>query len=295
MKFSHIREFLTLEQVGEFQAAAQELNIAQGTLSKHIKAMEEELGVRLFNRIKKQQISISDFGTLFLPYAKQLIELQDEYTSNLTTVPVYTKKFVIGLSPSVLQYEIMDLLIRFKTEHKNIPIVFTERDSGVLLDLVRTGECDLAFVRENSEEEDHDFYKLQFACDTLIAALPKDHPLAAYPVIALSQLKREEFLLLPEYSPVHQLCVSECKKAGFEPNIIYTGTSGSALISLVGQGLGISLTMKTPKRFRRMQQVVYVDVTPKVTSYINLIYRRDNFSPTINTFLRFIKPYLGYD
>lgn len=294
MKFSYLREFVVLGKVGEFQAAAKELSIMQSTLSKHIKSLEEELGVLLFNR-SNHKATLSELGATFLPYARQLVELEDEYTESLSTKPSGASKFVIGLSPSVLQYEVMDLLIRFKGENQNICVVFREDDSGILRELVRSGECDFAFIRENNEDEDPDFYKLQFACDALIAALPKDHPLAAYPVIAMQQLKDEEFILLKEQSPVYQLCISECKKAGFEPNIIYTGTSGSALIDLVGRGLGVSLTLKTPKRFKKMQQVAYVDITPRALSYVNLIYRRDNYDPSVHTFLRFIKPYMGYD
>ena len=118
MRISNVKEFLVLAQTGDFHTAAKELSITQGTLSKHIMAMEKELGVHLFNRTK-QGSTLSEFGSVFLPHAKQLAALEEEYLQEFSTRSSNSPKFIIGLSPSVLQYKIIDLLIRFKNQQQN--------------------------------------------------------------------------------------------------------------------------------------------------------------------------------
>ena len=79
MEINYLRELVVLAQMGNFLEAADALYIAQSTLSKHIKKIESELGVPLFDRTTRK-VSISKYGQLFLPYAKQIAEIQDQYT-----------------------------------------------------------------------------------------------------------------------------------------------------------------------------------------------------------------------
>ncbi len=82
MNINYLREFLVLAQTSNFVEAANALYSSQSTLSKHIKNMELELGVRLFDRTSRK-FEITKFGELLLPYARQIVELQDKYTTVL--------------------------------------------------------------------------------------------------------------------------------------------------------------------------------------------------------------------
>ena len=80
MEINYLKEFVVLAQTGNFMEAADILYVSQSTLSKHIKSMELELGVPLFDRTTRK-VTISKFGELLLPYAQQIAELQDKYTA----------------------------------------------------------------------------------------------------------------------------------------------------------------------------------------------------------------------
>jgi len=77
MDINYFREFVILAQTGNFMEAAEILFCSQSTLSKHIKKMEREFGVSLFDRTTRN-VEISKFGKLLLPYAQQITEIQDE-------------------------------------------------------------------------------------------------------------------------------------------------------------------------------------------------------------------------
>src|SRR5512136_3053582 len=114
MDISHLKEFVVLAQTGNFLEAADILYSSQSTLSKHIKSMELELGVPLFDRTTRK-VSISKFGQLLLPYARQITEIQDKYTAILkssrdTDQEIMNLGSIYGLAP----YNITDVLVRFK-------------------------------------------------------------------------------------------------------------------------------------------------------------------------------------
>ena len=84
MEINYLKEFVVLAQTGNFMEAAEMLYVSQSTLSKHIKSIEVELGVSLFDRTTRK-VTISKYGQLLLPYAQQIAELQEMYISALRT------------------------------------------------------------------------------------------------------------------------------------------------------------------------------------------------------------------
>ncbi len=80
-----MREFLTLSELKNFNSASEKLFLSQPTLSRHIKELEEELGVTLFNR-STRRVELTDAGQYFLPFAKLIVNAEDEYTVGLAAM-----------------------------------------------------------------------------------------------------------------------------------------------------------------------------------------------------------------
>jgi DNA-binding transcriptional LysR family regulator len=121
MEINYLREFVVLAQTGNFMEAADLRYCSQSTLSKHIQNMESELGVPLFDRTTRK-VALSTFGQLFLPYAKQIAELEDKYTAVLqSSLGTDREILTLGSIPALAQYKITDVLIDFKKSHPNRP------------------------------------------------------------------------------------------------------------------------------------------------------------------------------
>ena len=82
MELSYIREFVVLAETGNYLEAADALFIAQSSLSRHIKSIELDLGSPLFDRTTRKVV-LNGFGQAFLPYAKKMVEIQEEYENVL--------------------------------------------------------------------------------------------------------------------------------------------------------------------------------------------------------------------
>jgi len=273
MEINYLKEFVVLARTGNFMEAAELLYSSQSTLSKHIKSMETELGVQLFDRTTRR-VSISEYGQLLLPYAQQIVELQDKYTFVFQSkLEADRETLNLGTIHGLAQYRITDILVNFKKSRPQSTLNVLQASTGELIEMVRNGKCDLAFIRdiENGENE---FIKKPYATDSIIAVLPIAHPLANQKMIPLQVLADENFILGEPQTLPYILCMKACEQSGFEPRISYTDTELENQINLVAGGAGVSLAIKQLALYNYNPKVAIVDVTPIVTTEISLCYLR---------------------
>lgn len=274
MDIEYIKDFVVLADVSNYLEASEQLFISQSSLTRHIQQLEKDLGVPLFERTTRK-VNLNKYGQLFLPYANRIVQIQYEYESAFyNELRNVHNSINIGSIPSMVQYNITDLLIKFKKDNTNFTLNVIEAESHELKEMLRQSKIELAFVRE-TDDTDNEFIRIPYTADTMVAVFPIDHKLARSESVSLEQLKDEKFILLPEHSIMYDLCVSECRKAGFEPNIVFTGNRGENLIDLVSKGAGCSLLMKRPAVFLSNPNTILVDVVPGIRTKISLFYKRN--------------------
>jgi LysR family transcriptional regulator, transcription activator of glutamate synthase operon len=271
MEINHLREFVVLAQTGNFMEAADILYSSQSSLSKHIKAIEAELGVPLFDRTTRK-VRISKFGQLFQPYAQQIVELQDKYTAILqSSLETDQEILTLGSIPALAQYNITDALVKFKKKRSQSTINVMQAGSEELKEALRQKKCELAFIRY-ADEVDDDIVEIPYAVDNLAAVLPATHPLAKRKTLPLKMLADENFLLIEKQTMLYKLSISACEQSGFEPKVAYTDHKLENLIDLVIKGMGVALLMKRLALHVSTPQIAIVDISPTVSTKISLCY-----------------------
>ena len=274
MEINYIKEFVILAETENFLEASDSLFISQSSLSKHIKTLEAELGVQLFDRTTRK-VRLNEYGQTFLEYAKQIANLQYRYTTALYNQSAHIKESItIGSIPVMAPYHITDIIMKFIKENKKFYVNLIEGESAQLKEMMRQNKCELAFIRM-SDDHDHEFIQVPYTEDSLAAVLPVDHPLACENSIRVEQLCEENFLLLQPESILYKICMQACEAAGFTPNIAFTGKRAENIVDLVEKGMGISLLMKKPIRYISDSKVAIVDIEPKITSQIKLYYKKN--------------------
>jgi len=271
MEINYLKEFVVLAQTGNFLEAADILYSSQSTLSKHIKSMELELGVSLFDRTTRK-VNISTFGQLLLPYAKQIVELQDKYTAILqNSLEADREILTVGSIHSLAQYNISDIFADFKKSRPQSTINVVQGGSDEMKGMLRQRKCELAFIRF-SDEVDDDLVKIPYAIDTMVAVLPVNHPLARRKTIPLQMLADEDFLLVAKQTMLYRLSISACEQSGFTPKVAYTDHNLGDICDLVAKGTGVSLLMKQLALYVSNPKIAIVDISPNVSTQINLCY-----------------------
>lgn len=274
MDLTHIHEFVVLAETKSFAETAERLFSTQSTISKHLKQLEDELGVRLFDRTSRK-VALNEYGNLFLPYAKTILNARYEYqTAFYNHQENLRMNLSIGSVPAMAQYKITDIIIRFKRENKKFSLDVIEAEPSELLSLIREGKCELAFIRETGEA-DEDLVKIPYYTDHLIALLPAAHPLAGHGTLPLKALAEEDFLFIKEKTYMHQLCENLCHQEGFHPHVVFSGHRLENIIDFVAKEMGVALLMKQQATHLSSDLVHISEITPTVTNQLNVVYLKN--------------------
>lgn len=292
MQFENMREFLTLAETQNYLAAADKLYMAQSTLSRHIKGMEESIGAPLFNRNSKK-VRLTQLGVKLLPYAKQAVELQDaymdvvsDYLSNLQT-PLY-----IGLPSSWNSWGVSELLSEFQIAYNNVQVNIVLSQNSDLPTMVQNNELSLALAIETETDHYDGLDRILFDYEPpLVALVPLKHALAQQATIRIEELQTENLLLMAEGSFPYMLSMQLCHEAGFEPKYSFKGITGKVMHTFVEKGLGIALVPDTPDLLEHTERTKRVELQPTMQGNINLIFKESKLSEAGKCFLDFFRDF----
>lgn len=287
MTIEQIKYFLTIEELKNFSLAADELCISQSSLSKHIKKLEEELNITLFDR-NTRNLKLTAAGEEFKHSCKLIL---DEYNLLMSKLKKYgVKKDTISLAtiPVLNQYGLTSSIAKFIKKHPSFKLNIEEMVHVNILNKLKSGEIDIAFMRSDYLSE-NEFHINNIASDELVLLVPKNHPLATKKYVSLSDLSKESFILLDENSGIYEICMKSCERAGFTPNILYCHSRIETILGLVGAGVGVTLLMnKTTKCFNNYN-ISTVLLNNKITSTLSLVtYKNKKISRTCETLKEFL-------
>ena len=273
MTVLRLKYFLAVSQSGSFSEAAEILYTTQSSVSKQIIALEKELSAELFDR-SHRKIALTPQGMVVLAHAQHILEEHAEMVKELAAFGLYDGQALsVASIPVMAHYNVPTLLASFREQCPSIRIELDEREGNDILFAMEQRQCELAFMR--SDKLDCKLYEWQQLCeDRVVAVLPAGHPLASAAVLSLRHLRPEKFLLLNRNTLIYQLCVNACNEAGFQPNIVYTGTRSENIMEMVASGMGISLMMEQSARYVGARDVALVPLAEALTSTFSLVRMR---------------------
>lgn len=295
MDINLLQEFVVLAQSETFLKAADILYISQPTLSRHIKNLESELGVCLFERTTRSS-KLTKYGYMLLPYAKQMVELHNQFRSELLIEKQEQHWALrIGTVPAMAFYGITEVLTKFKEKYSDIKMdVIPSYTMSVKNMLVRR-DCEVAFVREQEfelEEENEDIVRLPLLTDYLVAVVPENHRLAQFESVHISEVKNEDILTISKETIIYEIVSGACERAGFEPNLVLQDHNIDHIIDCVKLGMGVALLMDrhADKNRPQMKNMKVLPVLPTVATQLSLCYLKDaNLSDAAQKFIQVYK------
>lgn len=228
--------FCKVAELGSFTRAAESCGYSQSAISQNIKALEQETGVSLLSR-RKDGVQLTADGRDFFPYlqavwqAEQALERRRQETMGLKNSIIR-----IGTFTSVSRNLLPPKMKAFKARYPDVRFVLRQGEYTSIPQWIRQGEIDFGFV--NQDAVDSMDTRLLYE-DHMLAVLPQGHPLEQKPVIPLKELSRESLILLDEGD--HSVLLDAFRQAGQTPNIAYEVYDDYSILSMVRQGLGISV------------------------------------------------------
>lgn len=287
MNIESLKYFLSVEKYHSFSLAAEELCISQSSLSKHIKKLENELNCVLFERCTRH-VNLTDAGISLKKYALNIVSNYDELLIDINKFTSSCPKLSIGYIPVINQYNIASHIGSFKNIHNDLQLIFHEGEHEEILNLLLSQKIDFAFLRSDTL----DYSSLDItplAQDELVLILPKSHPFSKKKYISIAELSGESFISLGRNSGVYDFFLSECKKVGFEPNIICFNSRIENIIGLVSAGMGISPLMKKTVECFDKKNISLVLLKEKIHSNLCLVHLKNKkLSKVENNFKKFL-------
>lgn len=286
MELSHIRGFVAAAEELHFGRAARRLYITQPSLSKRVAKLEEELGVKLFHRTRRE-VRLTEAGEVFLGGARLVLEDARRATEEarkaargeLGSLEVgFFSPAIYGILPEIL-----------RSYHERFPAVrvtLHEWTSTVQLERLREGKIELGFMRAPVEEEG--FLTEHVFVEPVVVALPEDHPQASREVVSAEELADDPFIMVPRHKEPNSFdrYVSICQRAGFSPRITHQGVFEiHAIVGLVATGMGVALVPGSIRNLKRPGLVYRPLKDPEARIGTAVVRRSAHPSPVLRTFL----------
>ncbi|MGH9839710.1 MAG: LysR substrate-binding domain-containing protein [Blastocatellia bacterium] len=289
MELRHLRYFIAVAEELHFGRAAERLHIAQPPLSFQIRQLEEEIGVRLFERTKRR-VELTAAGEIFLREAhKTMAQLEQAVSAAQRASRGEVGHLVIGFIQSATINVLPGILQTFRDRFPEVDIKLREATPTQVHNDLVDGQIHIGFLRPPIN---HDALECEIVLsEPLLVALPKAHPLARQKKLALKSLAGERFILFPRAaSPgFYDQLVSICREAGFSPVIGQEAVQMQTILGLVAGGMGVAL-IPASIRSLRSDGVMYREIRELVPKAEMVVaWRRDNQSPTLRAFLNVIQ------
>lgn len=289
IELRRLRAFVTVVEEGNITRAAERLFIQQPPLTRLLQGLEDELGVKLLQRLPRG-VRVTEAGNVLFNEARALLERAEHLTEAVHRAARGEQGHIaIGFTSSAALHPFVpNLLRRYREILPGITTQLEEAGSGELLEALVDERLDVAFVR--SPVGGISGLTIEPVLrEPMLVALPVGHPLAVNgeQPLPLTALTREAFILYrrPAGQGLYDAILAACHRAGFSPRVIQEAPRLPATLSLVGAGLGLSIV---PASMRRLggDGIVYraIDDRAQLSAPLYLALRNNRTSAIITRF-----------
>ncbi len=285
MEFRHLESFLVVADELNVGRAAERLHMTQPTLSRQIAALERDVGVPLFHRVKRR-FTLTPAGEVFRDSARDIVRRADDaardaqraHRGDIGTLRV---RFVQSATFEALPRLLGAFRASYPAVVLDVEAMTTLRQTAALL----AGQIDVGLLRPPIHEPA--LSTRIISRDPLVVALPAGHRLARRRRVRLDALADEPFVIYTRsYGPsVQDAILGHCLAAGFSPRVVQEAADVQTIVSLVAAGLGVSVLI-SPTPPIAEDQVVYRPIADRLPTWpLALAWSPANTAPALANFL----------
>ena len=239
MEMHQLRYVVAVARTGNFSRAAEQCHVSQPSLSQQIRKLEDELGERLFDRMKRE-VKLTSHGETFLHRAVRILEEADAARREATDAKSLLRgTLALGVLPTIAPYLLPDALATFIEQFPGVEIVVQEDTTARLLKLALACEIDFALASRPIHDERLEVREL--FSEELLIALPPGHPLIRKRTISATDLEGERLIIMKEGHCLGDQVSGFCDRHDLHHHISFRSAQLETIQSLVRAGLGISL------------------------------------------------------
>ena len=286
-----LRYAIAAKDHGSFNRAAKALDVEESTLSRTILRLEGVLAAKLFTR-SRAGVRTTQAGAEFIPQAREIVARADRLVKAMRAAGQgRAGGLVIGYNGPISAGNLRATLLAWRESNPDVQVEGTEAERESLVAGLDAGTIDLAIMQ--GEASYHNLRRAALWSERIMVALPDSHPLAARESLQWTELRNETFLLTAEGPglEIRDMLLGRLATFGARPTIKMCEVSRESIMSMLGGGLGITITYEGASGAR------YPDVVLRelhgshgqaLIGYSGY-WRNGNDNPALRRFLSFTK------
>jgi DNA-binding transcriptional LysR family regulator len=294
MEVRQLEIFRTLAGELNFTRTAERVNTVQSNVTAQIKALEDELGTRLFDRLAKSVV-LTDAGRRFLPYAERALSTMDEGLRAVQTGSEPQGALVVGAPETILTYRLPETLKQFQKKYPKVELQFRPFVSTAVWKEVDSGRLDVAITMVDSMSETIGGMQLQsqwLHTEPILLLSEPGHPLAKRRAVRPEDLT-EQNLLLTEAGCSYRLTFDRILAAAkVKPGNSTEFSSVEAIKQclIAGMGVGVLPEVVVAQELKAGRLVALRWKGPGLDIGTYVVWHKDKWlSPAMTAFLDTLK------
>lgn len=275
MEIKQIKYFVEVVRQGGMTQASENLYIAQSTISKAIKNIENEYDITLFDRSQKQ-IKLTDIGQTFYDNSLEFLALFEKLSLEMNDVVNVQKGHIkIGLSPMMNVQMFTNALNQFHKLYPNVTYEVIEGGGKIVENLTANDDVDIGIT---TLPVDHSlFHSVSLYNEELLLVVSNDHHLSDMEKVDLAELKNEEFVLFHDDYYLKDQIIENCKRIGFYPKTVANISQISFIANMIQQGIGISIVPESLVRLMGDNVTSIQLENVELSWHLGAIWRKDAY------------------
>jgi DNA-binding transcriptional LysR family regulator len=287
MDLKRLRTFVAVADENGFARAAERLSLAQPAVSKHVKDLEDHFGGPLLER-RPDGVRLTYAGERLLSGARNLIATSAEIEARVKAAARGDVGVLsLGFNETVSWGSIIPKAVyEFGRRHPEVKLTMQPMNSLDQIAALRAKQIDGGFLFHRDEAETG-LTAIPVLEDTMLLAVPRRSRWAKHPPRCLADLKDEPFIWIPRHvGPIYyDRVIGHCRNAGLQPEVVQEAMDGSAQLSLVAVGMGLTLVPAAarPRCPDDVALVAVPDLTLRLT--LELVWRTGEDHSALRRFI----------
>ena len=237
MELRELRSFCTAARLASISRAAESLDIGQPTVTTHIKKLEAELSIQLFDRIKRP-IQLTPVGAALAQIATPLVEGIDSLAAHAGVVQQEVPVRVAA-THEMIPHTLVQAVRVFLRTHPHVHLRINAGRREEIMRMVEEGQADIGLVP--SPERGFDFEFLPLLPYERVLITPLGHPLLDMPILTLEEIAKHPFIMLAKGTRTRRIVEAEFSRRGLQYEVVVELDSMDTSKRYVALGMGVSI------------------------------------------------------
>lgn len=274
---NRLETLLTVFETNSFTKAGERLSLTQPAVSQHMKQLEKEFGIKLFNR-SEGGIKPTREGEIVIKYARRIKTLYQNLNQALEDEKRHITRIIVGLTHTAESNLMAEVLAKYSALNFDVRIMIISDTINNLYMKLKTYEIDLAIVE--GKITDSNFNSILLDTDSLILAVPIHNPLSKKSMVTLNELKKEKLILRLPNSATRNLFISHLESNNLsldEFNVTLEVDNIATIKDLVRRNFGVSIMAKSAflDEIKKGKLIGLPIENLSMTREINMVYHKD--------------------